>query len=232
MTGSARNRPAPGAGFAGGFLSRCAEFAREFLEGAVFAGAERGAAGGGTERQHLAGCSAVLRRCVRRRLAGAAAVAPGGARAPASRSMSRQMPKPRKPANCRSRSNTGRPDISIGRRSPSSSTGQCDDDAAPGVVRGERGRDGALRVELKRGGDLRPRAVEHGRGLRPEQAHEFVGAEREAVGGIHLPDEAERQAARPVLGRGGFGGSRRRRIVAACVGGTAPAGAVKAPAAK
>ena len=53
-----------------------------------------------------------------------------------------------------------------------------------------------MRIELERGGDLRPRAVEHGRGLAAEQLGEFFRAEREAVGGVHLPDEAERKAAR------------------------------------
>ena len=70
------------------------------------------------------------------------------------------------------------------------------DDAAPGGARGERVRHGALRIELERGGDIRPRAVEHGGGLRPEQLGEIFRAEGEAVRRIHLPDEAERKAAR------------------------------------
>ena len=86
-------------------------------------------------------------------------------------------------------------------------------DAAPGVARGERGGDLALRVELERGGDLRPGPVEHGAGLGAEQAGEILGAEREARGCVHLPDEAQRAAgARRRLGgirTPAFGGLRR-----------------------
>ena len=61
--------------------------------------------------------------------------------------------------------------------------------------------------------------VEHGGGLRPDQLGEFLGAEREAGGGVHLPDEAERKAARPRFRRGGIGRDRRALRAVAGMGG-------------
>ncbi len=51
-------------------------------------------------------------------------------------------------------------------------------------------------IESEGLGDLAPWPAESGRGARADQACEFVGAEREAAFAIHLPGEAQRQAAR------------------------------------
>ena len=56
--------------------------------------------------------------------------------------------------------------------------------------------DAALGIEPERLGDFAPRPAEAGRGARADQAGEFVGAEREAAVGIHLPHEAQREPAR------------------------------------
>ena len=74
---------------------------------------------------------------------------------------------------------------------------------APGVAGGDRLRHPALGVEAERRCDLLPRLPEHGGRPRPDQADEFVRAQREAAFLIHLPDEAQRMTP---LGR------RRRRF--------------------
>ena len=56
--------------------------------------------------------------------------------------------------------------------------------------------DAAVGIELERRGDLAPRPPEAGGGARADQAGEFIGAEREAAVGIHLPHEAQRMASR------------------------------------
>ena len=68
-------------------------------------------------------------------------------------------------------------------------------DAAPGFSRCDRASDLILRIELQLGGDLAPQPAERGRGSRPHQLDELIGPHREAAGGIHLPDEAQRMAA-------------------------------------
>ena len=55
--------------------------------------------------------------------------------------------------------------------------------------------DAAVGIEPEGLGDFAPQPAEAGGGARADQAGEFVGAEREAALGIHLPHEAQRMPA-------------------------------------
>ena len=195
-----------GLAFSGWFLQTIAELAREFLEGAVLARAERRRRLGlrRDERQHI--IREFLRSDVvfRRGNLRAALLQRGQAidvAADAEAAVAGELAVMVEHRQARHLDRQGR--IRIVDR-------PGHDDAAPGGARGQRARHVTLRIELEGGGDFRPRPIEHGGGLRPDQPGEFVGAEREAGCGIHLPDEAERKAARLRFRRGGIGRDRRR----------------------
>ena len=61
---------------------------------------------------------------------------------------------------------------------------------------GKCGRDETLRIEPEPVGDFAPAFTEIGGSVRADQAEEFVGGDRQSVGQIDLPDEAQRMPAR------------------------------------
>ena len=162
---------AAGAGFAGGMFEPVVEFVREFLKGALLDRVEcrrrRRLRCGGRARAvempvTLGGGSSAARRG---RLRCGARWSRGG------RGRGRCRNRDSRRTGGRGRTPAGRTFRSAGARLRRRSA--SDDDAAPGVARGERARHVALRVELERGGDLGPGAVEQGGGFGPEQAGEF-----------------------------------------------------------
>ena len=186
---------------AGGALEPAAEFAREFLKGAALAGAELRRLFGRrrSERQYIGRWGLGFDLGWRGRRLCPALLERGQALDVAADSKA---------------AITGKLAVAVEHRQPRHFDRQRfvrvvdrprQHDAAPGAARGERARHGSLRIEFERGGDLGPRAVEHGRGLAAEQLREFILLENEAVGGVDLPDETERKAARVGFRRGRFG---------------------------
>ena len=115
---------------------------------------------------------------------------------------SRQIPNPRKPLNCRSRSNTGKPDISTTICSSESSSGQnrtiplkvCRAAMAAAIW------PFGSRVRLLC--NLDPGAIKHGRRLRSERARrKFPTCEAKSTVRIRLPNKAQGQTV-PACGQG------------------------------
>ena len=190
---------------AGRLLQPVAQFARELLKCAVFAGAQRRRlfhrwrGRGRAERQHLAGLFGRLRQL------GASALDRRHALDVAADAEAAEAGELALAVEHRQARHLDRQPLGFAIDRP------IHHDAAPGVARGKCRCDLTLRIELERGRDLGPGAVEHDAGLRTEQAGEIFGAEREARCRVHLPDEAQRKAARASVDPGGVGGGEGDR---------------------